>query len=135
MIVAGPEAVPLREMLRTLADLARRRSSGPRLPLAPMLGLAAITEDVCKRFNIDPPLYRRRMDFYTNDAAFDASRARRVLGWEPRVALREGLARTLQANRLRPDAMGLHGVAWIAKLVPFAPMTLDSFSQASLLFA
>jgi nucleoside-diphosphate-sugar epimerase len=135
MIVAGPEAVPLREMLRTLADLARRRSFGPRLPLRPMLGLAAITEDVCKRFNIDPPLYRRRMDFYTNDAAFDASRARRVLGWEPRVTLREGLARTLHAHQLHSIAIPLAGLSIFANFLPLVNETIDSLARTSLLLA
>jgi len=132
MIVAGPEAVPLREMLRQLAQLSRRRSCGPRLPLAPMLGLAAITEDVCKRFKIDPPLYRRRMDFYTNDAAFDASRARRVLGWEPRVSLSEGLARTLRSNQAPANAMSLGGYAW---MLPVLNETFDSIAHTSVLFA
>jgi nucleoside-diphosphate-sugar epimerase len=135
MIVAGPEAVPLREMLRTLANLARRRSCGPRLPLAPMLGLAAVTEDVCKRFNIDPPLYRRRMDFYTNDAAFDWSRAQRVLGWEPRVTLREGLARTLHANQLPAAAIPLRAYAALVQLLPFLNETFESITRTSALFA
>jgi dihydroflavonol-4-reductase len=96
MIVAGPEAVPLRELLQTLASLSNRNSSGPRLPLKPMLVLAAVTEDVCNLLKINPPLYRRRMDFYTNDAAFDSSRARRVLDWEPKTSLRDGLAQTME---------------------------------------
>jgi nucleoside-diphosphate-sugar epimerase len=99
MIIAGPEAVPLRELLQTLASLANRRSCGPRLPLKPMLALAAVTEDLCGLLKIRPPLYRRRMDFYTNDAAFDSSRARKVLQWEPKVSLRDGLARTMGTHR------------------------------------
>ena len=99
MIVAGPEAVPLRELLQTLASVSNRRSTGPRLPLKPMLALAAFTEDLCGMLRIDPPLYRRRMDFYTHDAAFDVSRARKVLEWEPKVSLRDGLARTMSAQR------------------------------------
>jgi nucleoside-diphosphate-sugar epimerase len=113
MIVAGPEAVPLRELLQTLATLSNRRSSGPRLPLRPMLALAAVTEDVCGLFGIAPPLYRRRMDFYTNDAAFDSSRARKVLGWEPKVSLRDGLALTMRANATSASAPAL-GVAAVA---------------------
>src|SRR5690606_7359029 len=46
MIVAGPRAVPLRDLLETLAQAANRRRFGPRLPLRPMLALAALTEDV-----------------------------------------------------------------------------------------
>jgi nucleoside-diphosphate-sugar epimerase len=132
MIVAGPEAVPLREMLHTLAQLANRRSCGPRLPLRPMLGLAALIEDVCNRLKVNPPLYRRRMDFYTNDAAFDWSRAQRVLGWEPKVALREGLARTLRAYR-QPVAAPLRSCLWIGKLLVLANGVTESLTQGAML--
>jgi nucleoside-diphosphate-sugar epimerase len=97
LIVAGPKAVPLREMLQTIACAAKRPVFGPRLPLVPMLALAAVVEDFCKALKIRPPIYRRRMDFYLNDAAFDSSRAQRVLGWKPKVDLAEGVAATLQA--------------------------------------
>jgi dihydroflavonol-4-reductase len=61
-----------------------------------MLGLAAVVEDVCAALAIDPPIYRRRMDFFYSDSEFDTSRARRVLGWDPRVDLKEGIRRTLE---------------------------------------
>jgi nucleoside-diphosphate-sugar epimerase len=99
MIIAGPQAVPLRELLNVLATVVQRKSCGPRLPLRPMLLLAAIVEDGCKLIGVNPPLYRRRMDFYRSDAAFDCTRAQRLLGWTPRVDLREGLHRTYEASR------------------------------------
>ncbi len=99
LIVAGPKAVPLREMLQTIARVANRPAFGPRLPLGPMLALAAVVEDTCKLLKIDPPIYRRRMDFYLNDAAFDSRRAQAVLGWQPKVDLAEGFAATLNALR------------------------------------
>ena len=104
MIIAGPEAVPLRVMLDTLANVMQRKSCGPRLPLAPMMVLAAVVEDGCKLLGVSPPLYRRRMDFYRSDAAFDCTRAHRLMGWAPRVSLREGLLRTYEATR-RPASL------------------------------
>jgi nucleoside-diphosphate-sugar epimerase len=97
MIIAGPEAVSLRAMLDVLAAVVRRKRCGPRLPLAPMLILAALVEDACKLVGVSPPLYRRRMDFYRSDAAFDCTRAQRLIGWSPRVGLREGLHQTYEA--------------------------------------
>jgi nucleoside-diphosphate-sugar epimerase len=132
MIVAGPDAVPLCDMLRTLALLTNRRRCGPRLPLAPMLGLAALTEDLCTWLKISPPLYRRRMDFYTNDAAFDSTRARQVLGWKPKVSLVEGLARTLRSYEQPAAVASASNYLWLVKLVPFAA---ETFSQASVLLA
>lgn len=105
LIVAGPKAVPLREMLQTIARAANRSAFGPCLPLGPMLALAAVVEDTCKVLKIKPPIYRRRMDFYLNDAAFDSRQAQRLLGWQPKVDLAEGFAATLGALRQkRPTA-------------------------------
>ena len=101
MIIAGPDVVSLRELLDTLAAVMQRRSFGPKLPLAPMLLAAALVEDLCAVLGITPPIYRRRMDFYRSDAAFDCTRARQLLGWQPTVHLREGLQRTHESMQAR----------------------------------
>jgi nucleoside-diphosphate-sugar epimerase len=64
-----------------------------------MLATAAVVEDVCQALKLDPPIYRRRMDFFTSDSAFDTSRARRLLGWAPQVDLADGIRRTAEAYR------------------------------------
>jgi nucleoside-diphosphate-sugar epimerase len=97
LIVAGPRACTLRELLDEVSRATGSKRYGIRLPLAPMLGLAAGVEDVCAALGLDPPIYRRRMDFFHSDSEFDTSRARRVLGWEPKVDLREGIRRTLES--------------------------------------
>ena len=124
MIVAGPRAAPLSEILEVLARVVGRAKAGPRLPLAPMMALAAVTEDTGKFLGIKPPIYRRRMDFYRNDAAFDCSRAMRVLGWKPQVDLEEGFRRTLESYRRGPAEKRevrvrreLHGFARLAALL------------------
>jgi dihydroflavonol-4-reductase len=99
LIIAGPKAVPLRDLLNTLARAANRTSFGPQLPLKPMVALAALVEDVCHALNVRPPIYRRRMDFYTTDIEFDSSRARQILNWQPKVDLADGLAATLRATQ------------------------------------
>lgn len=103
LIVAGPRACTLRELLDEIKAATRSSRYGIRLPLAPMLGLAAVVEDICAALAVDPPIYRRRMDFFHSDSEFDTSRARRVLGWEPKVDLPEGIRRTLEDYRSRGD--------------------------------
>jgi len=105
LIVAGPSACTLRELLDEIAHATGSRHYGVRLPLAPMLALAAAVEDVSAALGIDPPIYRRRMDFFHSDSEFDTSRARRVLDWEPKVDLREGIRRTFEDYR-RSGAIG-----------------------------
>jgi nucleoside-diphosphate-sugar epimerase len=99
LIVAGPKGCTLRELLDEITLATGSKRYGVRLPLAPMLGLAAVVEDVCSALKVDPPIYRRRMDFFHSDSEFDTTRARRVLDWEPRVDLREGIRRTLEDYR------------------------------------
>lgn len=99
LIVAGPRACTLRDLLDEVKLATGSRRYGVRLPLAPMLGLAAAVEDVCAALGVDPPIYRRRMDFFHSDSEFDTSKARQVLGWEPKVDLRDGIRRTLEDYR------------------------------------
>jgi nucleoside-diphosphate-sugar epimerase len=101
MIVAGSEAVPLCDLLETLAKVLQRRTCGPRLPLRPMLVLAAMVEDLCRCLHVNPPIYRRRMAFYLSDAAFDCTRAKQIMGWQPRIGLQDGLRSTYEALRGR----------------------------------
>jgi dihydroflavonol-4-reductase len=65
------------------------------LPVWPFWMAGAACEAVCRPFGVEPPLYRRRVDFFTKSRAFRIDRARRELGFEPAVDLREGVRRTL----------------------------------------
>jgi len=131
LIIAGPRAVPLKDLLQELAVVVDRPTVGPRLPLKPMQWLSAIVEDVSKFIHLSPPLYRRRMDFYLNDSAYSTRRAETVLGWRPSVDLSEGLHRTLEAYRgqgaipsLMKVAHSLHALAIyvLASAVDIAPV-------------
>lgn len=99
MIVAGPESCTLRDLIEEVRRVSGSARFGRRLPLAPMLAAAAVVEDVCTVLHVDPPIYRRRMDFFTSDSEFDISRARRVLDWSPQVGLSDGVRRTYEAYR------------------------------------
>lgn len=99
MIVAGPAICTLRELIQTVQRTAGVARYGRRLPLAPMLAVAGVVEDICRVLRLDPPIYRRRMDFFRTDSEFDTSRARRLLGWAPQVGLEDGVKRTYDDYR------------------------------------
>jgi nucleoside-diphosphate-sugar epimerase len=69
------------------------------LPFRPVWLAAALCEAVCGPLGITPPLFRRRAEMFSHMRAFDISKARRVLGYEPKVALEEGLARSCEWYR------------------------------------
>ncbi len=94
-ILAGPEVTTLNELVARIA--AQAGTAPPRLhwPVWPVWTAGALCELLCKPFGLEPPLYRRRVDFYTKSRAFDISRARAEIGYAPSVGLRDGITRTL----------------------------------------
>ena len=97
MIIAGPEVCTLIELITVIQRAAHQNRYGFQLPLKPMLIIAGVVEDIFKKLRLDPPIYRRRMDFFHSDSAFDISRAEAVIGWTPNIGLKEGIRRTLAA--------------------------------------
>jgi nucleoside-diphosphate-sugar epimerase len=98
-ILAGGEVTTLNELV---AMIAREAGVAPRklhLPVWPFWTAGALCEAICPPLGIEPPLYRRRVDFFTKSRAFDIARARQELGYAPAVGLREGIRRTLEWYR------------------------------------
>ena len=78
-----------------IAEAAGVRPPSLHLPVWPFWMAGAACEAVCVPFGIEPPIYRRRVDFFTKSRAFDITRARTEINYAPKVGLREGIARTL----------------------------------------
>ena len=89
----------LNELVAIIADVAGVRPPTLHLPVWPFWIAGALCEAACRPMGIEPPIYRRRVDFFTKSRAFDISRARAEIGYAPRVGLREGIGRTLDWYR------------------------------------
>lgn len=98
-ILAGAEVTTLNELAAIIADEAGVPPPRLHLPVWPFWLAGAACEAVWAPFGIEPPLYRRRVDFFTKSRAFDITRARQELGYDPTVGLREGVRRTLSWYR------------------------------------
>ena len=98
-ILAGGEVTTLNELVATIADVAGVAPPRWHVPVWPFWAAGAVCEAICVPLGIEPPIYRRRVDFYTKSRAFDIGRARREIGYAPRVGLREGIRRTLDWYR------------------------------------
>jgi nucleoside-diphosphate-sugar epimerase len=94
-ILAGAEVPTLNDLTVMIAEDAGVSPPRLRLPVWPFWLAGAACEALCAPFGIEPPIYRRRVDFFTKSRAFDISRARQELGYSPAVGLREGIHRTL----------------------------------------
>lgn len=65
-------------------------------PFWPLWAAAAACEAVCYPLRVSPPLFRRRVDWFRQVRAFKIEKARRELGYVPRVGIAEGLRRTAE---------------------------------------
>ena len=94
-IIAGGEVPVLNDLAALIAEEAQVPTRRLQVPVWPFWLAGAAREAVCAPFGIEPPIYRRRVDFFTKSRAFDISRARAELGYLPAVGLRDGIRRTL----------------------------------------
>jgi nucleoside-diphosphate-sugar epimerase len=76
-----------------------KKVSIPHYPLWPVIALGHVTESICKPFGIEPPIFPRRVDWFRLDRAFDISKAKRDLGYQPKIDLDEGLRRAYEWYR------------------------------------
>jgi dihydroflavonol-4-reductase len=98
-ILAGNEALTLKELVQEIASVAHVASPRFQLPVWPFWLAGALCEAICVPLGIEPPIFRRRVKFFTSNRWFDISRARTELGFAPKVPLRDGIRRTLDSYR------------------------------------
>jgi nucleoside-diphosphate-sugar epimerase len=93
-ILAGPRYVTQRELAALIARHTGGRVLPFRIPAGPIRLAGALCEAACVPFGIEPPLHRRRVEFWTKSRAFSIEKARHLLGYAPQFDLEQGLART-----------------------------------------
>jgi len=93
-IIAGERYLTLNQFAELIAiELGVPRPS-LHLPVWPLYFAGFLCEKVCIPLRIQPPIFRRRVDIFVKDRAFDISKAKRELGYQPQVDLQEGIRRT-----------------------------------------
>jgi nucleoside-diphosphate-sugar epimerase len=91
-VLAGKEPLSTNEMVEIIAGELGRKVPRRRLPLAAFSALAAIMETTCRPLNVQPPLHRRRMDFFRKNLVFRQEQALKHIGHVPKYSFREGVA-------------------------------------------
>ncbi len=110
-VLAGPKPVTSAEILRAVASSLGGGARIVRIPSTPLLWTAWVLETLLGPLRIQPPLHRRRMDFFRKSFRFQGAGAQKSLGFDPRVDLQTGMAATArwyEAEGLLPAATA-HG--------------------------
>ncbi len=94
-ILCSNEYDTLKALTATIARQLSVKEPNLSLPVAPLMLAAKVCEALCKPLGIDPPLHTRRVEFFVKSRAFDNSKARKLLGYEPKIGTEEGVKRTI----------------------------------------
>lgn len=92
-LLAGKEAVSTDAMVAAIAAAVATPAPTLRLPLAPLMAVATVMEVTLRPLGIQPPLHRRRMDFFRKSFSLKPTRAA-ALGIVPRIGFAEGASAT-----------------------------------------
>ncbi len=95
-LIADQGYLPIKELVREVAQVMGVQVKIPRFPFWPLYLASWLCEVICKPLNLTPPIFRRRADWYRQNRAFTIEKARRELGYNPQISLRDGLTRTYQ---------------------------------------
>ncbi|MBT8333245.1 MAG: NAD-dependent epimerase/dehydratase family protein, partial [Deltaproteobacteria bacterium] len=96
IISGAEEPIAIAGIARIVANHFGKTSKVIRLPIGPFFLLADICELLCKPLKIEPPIYRRRVAFYSKDRHFDISKMKNVLGYSPRHSNNDGIIETAE---------------------------------------
>lgn len=93
-LICGPSYVTQRELAALVAKHTGGRVLPFRIPAWPIQWAGDLVEAISVPLGIEPPLHRRRVDFWTKSRAFSIEKARRLLGYDPKTDLDRGIAVT-----------------------------------------
>jgi nucleoside-diphosphate-sugar epimerase len=92
--IAGEKYTTIKDLVNLIADVLKKPSPRWRIPFWPVYASAVVCEKTCRLFGVSPFLYPRRVEFFHLDRAFSIEKSKNILGYQPKVGLREGLERT-----------------------------------------
>ncbi|HYH23121.1 MAG TPA: NAD-dependent epimerase/dehydratase family protein [Azospirillum sp.] len=93
-LIADDEYLEIETLVRKVSEAMGVRIRIDHLPLWPLEVAAHVCEAACRPLKVRPPIFPRRVHWFSQNRAFRIDKARRDLGYRPRVGIDEGLRRT-----------------------------------------
>jgi len=93
-LFAGKDPLTTVDMVQEIARHFGTKIPKFHAPLLLFLALALIIEGIFRPLGIQPPLHRRRMDFFRKSFYFSLNHAYKTLGFKPMTGFAEGVKKT-----------------------------------------
>lgn len=94
LIIGGPEYLELNRLVELIAKAVGVSTPTLKIPYFPIWALAVLCENLCKILKMEPPLHRRRVDFFVKTRSFETKQAQEVMNFVPQIHIEEGIQRT-----------------------------------------
>jgi nucleoside-diphosphate-sugar epimerase len=94
LVLAGKQVLTTNEMVQTIAKEVGARPPRLRIPLAAVWLVGQIMETVCRPLRLQPPIHRRRLDFFRKSFRFSTAEATTALGFIPKYDFVDGVRET-----------------------------------------
>lgn len=95
-IVGGERYVTLNELTSIIAESVNVPAPKMHFPVKPVRIVSGACEDICRFLHVEPPIFRRRVDFFVKNRAFDITKAKTELDYLPKIDLDDGVSRTVR---------------------------------------
>jgi nucleoside-diphosphate-sugar epimerase len=95
-LIADEKYYTIKEIVLEIAAVMNVNLKVLHLPFWPLYWTAAVVEVLFKPLPWDPPLFRRRADWFRQNRAFKIDKAKRELGYAPKMDLDQGLRLTYE---------------------------------------
>jgi nucleoside-diphosphate-sugar epimerase len=95
-LIADEEYLEIEDIVKRTGEALKVNVKIKHYPVTPLVIMGHIFEKACKPFGITPPIFPRRVDWYRQNRAFKIDKAKRDLGYKPKVGIDEGLRRTAE---------------------------------------
>jgi len=93
-LIADEHYYAIEELVKRVAKAMKVDVKIPHYPVMPLVVAGHVFETLCKPVGITPPIFPRRVDWYRQNRAFKIDKAKRDLGYAPRVGIDAGLSNT-----------------------------------------
>lgn len=93
-LLAGKEAPTTNSMVAVIAEELKVKIPKIHIPFLPLLLLATLLETVLRPMGIQPPIHRRRLDFFKKSFLLSGDKAAAAFGFQPRFTFHKGVFQT-----------------------------------------